>query len=73
MPLKTARPSNRRISAPAPVATTSGTTPKMKANEVIRIGLSRSRDASRVASRPRHAGFPLLLGELDDEDGVLTR
>ena len=51
MPLNTAVPSERRISAPAPVATTSGTTPRMKANEVIRIGRSRSRDASSVASK----------------------
>ena len=49
MPLKTAMPSERRISAPAPEATISGITPKMKANEVIRIGRSRSRDASCVA------------------------
>ena len=50
MPLKTAVPSERRISAPAPVATTSGTTPRMKAKEVIKIGRSRSREASLVAS-----------------------
>ena len=50
MPLKTAIPSDRRISAPAPVATASGITPRMKANEVIRIGRSRSRHASSVAS-----------------------
>ena len=50
MPLNTAIPSDRRISAPAPAATTSGITPMMKANEVIRIGRSRSRHASRVAS-----------------------
>ena len=50
MPLNTAVPSARRISAPAPVAMTSGTTPRMKANEVIRIGRSRSRTASSVAS-----------------------
>ena len=43
MPLNTAIPSDRRISAPAPAATTSGNTPRMKANEVIRIGRSRSR------------------------------
>ena len=55
MPLNTAVPSDRRISAPAPEASTSGTTPKMKANEVIRIGRSRSRDASSVASKTRLA------------------
>ena len=50
MPLKTAVPSDCRISAPAPVAITSGTTPRMKAKEVMRIGRSRSREASTVAS-----------------------
>ncbi len=72
MPLKTAVPSVRRISAPAPSASTSGTTPKMKANEVIMIGRSRSRQASSVASRRRDARLPLLLGELHDQDGVLA-
>src|SRR5437868_2062648 len=51
MPLNTARPSERRIPAPAPSAITKGTTPKMKANEVSRIGRRRSRTASSVASR----------------------
>ena len=50
IPLKTAMPSVRRISAPAPSATTSGSTPRMKASDVIRIGRSRSRLASTVAS-----------------------
>ena len=51
MPANTAVPSEWRISAPAPVATTSGKTPRMKANDVIRIGRSRSREASTVASK----------------------
>ena len=72
MPLKTATPSARRISAPAPWAITSGTTPRMKAKEVIKIGRSRKRQASRVASPARHARFLLLLGELDDEDRILA-
>ena len=38
MPKNTAMPSAWRISAPAPLANASGATPKMKANEVIRIG-----------------------------------
>ena len=50
MPLNTAIPSDRRISAPAPAATASGITPMMNANEVIKIGRSRNRHASRVAS-----------------------
>ena len=39
-----------RISAPAPVDNTSGTTPMMKANDVIRIGRSLNRAASIAAS-----------------------
>ena len=72
MPPNTAVPSERRISAPAPSAITSGTTPKMKANEVIRIGRSRSRHASSVASRRGTPASWLLLGELDDQDRVLA-
>ena len=54
-PLNTAVPSDRRISAPAPVAMTRGTTPSMKAREVMVMGRSRNRDASMAAS-PR--GMP---------------
>ena len=50
MPAKTAVPSDCRISEPAPVATTSGATPKMNANDVIRIGRSRVRAAVTAAS-----------------------
>ena len=50
MPLKTATPSERRISAPAPEAVIKGMTPKMNASDVMRIGRSRSREASFVAS-----------------------
>ena len=49
-------PMTRRTSAPAPLASTSGTTPAMNATEVITIGRSRSRQASTAAStipRPR--------------------
>ena len=42
MPLNTLRPSDIRPFAPAPVASTNGTTPSPKANEVIRIGRNRS-------------------------------
>ena len=72
MPLKTATPRARRISAPAPWASTSGMTPKMKASEVIKIGRKRSRLAVKAASRGDGALFPLLLGELDDQDRVLA-
>ncbi len=51
----------------------SGTTPRMKANDVIRIGRSRKRQASTVASNDGSALVLELLGELDDQDGVLGR
>ena len=72
MPLNTAVPSVCRISAPAPCAIISGTTPRMKANEVITIGRSRSRQASSVACAARLARLALLLGEFDDQDRVLA-
>ena len=60
MPENTAVPSVWRGSAPAPTAQTSGTTPKMKASEVIRIGRSRSRAASTATAQReqqyRHRG-----------------
>ena len=49
IPLNTAVPSVRRISAPAPSDSISGTTPRMNANDVIMMGRSRSRHASSVA------------------------
>src|ERR1700757_2899707 len=85
MPANTAVPSACRNSEPAPVAQTSGVTPKMKANEVIRIGRSRSLAASTAARRrPRlpplarappaiAAAVLQLLGEFDDQDRVLGR
>ncbi len=50
MPLKTVTPSGTRISAPAPLATARGTTPRIKAKAVMRIGRKRVRDASTMAS-----------------------
>jgi MoxR-like ATPase len=41
--------------------------------EVIRIGLSRRRDASRIAVADVRAGVAQLVGELDDQDAVLGR
>ena len=49
MPENTATPMAWRISDPAPLEITSGTTPMMKASEVIRIGRSRKRLASIAA------------------------
>ena len=51
MPPNTAVPSARWPAAPAPVAITSGTTPRMNANDVIKIGRNRMRAASAAASR----------------------
>src|SRR5262249_33652955 len=45
-PATPAAPTISRTPAPAPIAHTSGMTPKMKANEVIRMGRKRSRAAS---------------------------
>ena len=73
MPLKTAIPSERRISAPAPEAIIKGMTPKMNANEVMRIGRSRSREASFVASKAERPSQVQLLGIFDHEDRILAR
>jgi hypothetical protein len=69
IPEKTAVPSVCVSSAPAPVAHTSGTTPKTKASDVIKIGRSRNRTASTAAAQRSLE----LLGELDDQDRILRR
>ena len=51
IPENTAIPITRRISAPAPLARMSGTTPAMNAKEVIRIGRRRIRAASSAAAK----------------------
>jgi hypothetical protein len=43
MPVNTVMPIDTRALAPAPLASTSGTTPRMKANDVITIGRKRAR------------------------------
>ena len=73
MPENTAVPSARRISAPGPVAITSGTTPRMKAKAVIRIGRRRRRQASTTASTGVRPCCSACLRELDDQDRVLGR
>ncbi|EXI65762.1 MAG: hypothetical protein AW08_02974 [Candidatus Accumulibacter adjunctus] len=50
MPPMTAPPITCREMAPAPLASASGTQPRMKANEVIRIGRRRNCAPFRVAS-----------------------
>ena len=53
---------------------TRGTTPRMKAKNVMRIGRRRIRAASTAAVRGnRHAAFAQLLREFHDQDGVLGR
>src|SRR5262249_28293845 len=51
IPLPTAMPRERRALAPAPLASTSGSTPRMKVKEVIMIGRKRTWEAAMVASR----------------------
>ena len=50
MPLNTVMPIETRAAAPAPLAVSKGTTPRMKAIEVITIGRNRSREASSADS-----------------------
>ncbi len=50
IPPKTPVPIDSRAAAPAPCAVINGTTPKIKAKEVIIIGLNQSLAASRAAS-----------------------
>ena len=50
IPATTTVPSIRRAAAPAPEAIQSGTHPKMNANDVIKIGRSRSLAPSSAAS-----------------------
>ncbi len=51
MPLITLRPSDARALAPAPVAVTKGTTPRMNAKDVMTIGRNLMRAALIAASR----------------------
>ena len=72
MPLKTGMPIDRRAPAPAPVAMTSGKTPRMKANEVIRMGRNLSRSS---LDRRRDDFHPLgapLARIFHDQDRILA-
>ena len=71
MPPNTGVPTSRRASCEAPVATTSGSRPRMKANDVIITGRKRSRAPSVAASSSGTPCLALLLGELDDQNAVL--
>ena len=72
MPLNTAMPIERRAAAPAPVARTSGSTPRMKANEVMRIGPEPQPRRLDRRLDDRLALGPLLAGVFDDQDRVLA-
>ena len=71
MPEKTAMPITLRASAPAPDAVSSGTTPRMNAKAVIRIGRKRSLAALQRRFDERLPLVDLHLRELDDQNRVL--
>ena len=71
MPPNTGVPTSRLASCEAPGAITSGSSPRMNANEVIMTGRKRRRAPSVAASSKRNASFPLLLGKFHDQDAVL--
>ena len=62
----------KRDTAPAPLATISGTTPSTIAAVVIRIGRSRIAGRLSIASRLDLPCALQLVGELDDQDAVLA-
>ena len=65
-------PSGRRISAPSPKPSASGSAPSIAAMVVIMIGRKRSRHASKIASSAGYAVAALALQrEVDHHDGVL--
>ena len=72
MPPNTAVPSDCRLPRPRRVASISGTTPRRKAIEVMRMGRRRTCAACTAASSTLSPALAELLGELDDEDGVLA-
>jgi hypothetical protein len=72
MPPITPVPMARWLAEPAPLASTSGSTPRMKASEVIRIGRKRRCAASSTASTGPCPAVQVLR-ELDDQHRVLRR
>ena len=71
MPPKTTVPSDCWLAEPAPSAVKSGTTPRINAMEVIRIGRKRRRVASTAASTAGHSCRLELPGEFHNQDRVL--
>ena len=57
MPLNTVIPIETRAAAPAPEAVKSGTTPRIKAIDVITIGRNRSWEAFNAASTKLRPAF----------------
>ena len=72
MPLATAMPSERRALAPAPLASTSGITPRMKVNEVIMMGRKRTLEPYHGVEDALPAGAAFAR-HLDDQNRVLRR
>ena len=73
MPPITVVPMIWRATEPAPEAVHSGTQPRINANDVIRIGRSRSRAPSSAASTRSLPFLEFVLGELDNQNRVLGR
>jgi len=71
IPKKTADPTLYSISAPLPLARTRGATPKIKANEVIRIGRNLKRPGFDGGIEAGKALVLPLQGKLHDENGFL--
>ena len=73
MPPNTVVPTEWRPSWPAPWASINGTTPRMNANEVIRIGRNRILRGFDRSLDQRKPAFPQLFGEFHDQNRVLAR
>jgi hypothetical protein len=73
MPLKTLIPRERRALAPAPVASTRGKTPRMKAKEVMRIGRILVRAVDRRFKDWLSINDSVLTRDFDDQNAILGR
>ena len=73
MPANTGVPTSRRLISAAPRAITSGTNPRMNANDVIITARNRVRAPSTAASRMPSPASRRSFGELHDQDAVLRR
>lgn len=73
MPPAAAVPIERFPMAPAPLASISGMSPQMNANDVIRMGRSLLTAPARAALIIGVALLSVLAGHLHYEDGVLAK